>query len=117
MSDKPPITAPGYVAGAAKRCLLLASLVLIAACQTGPPVQEMSDARMAISVAKDAGAEQHAPDQLQAAEDYLEKAEEYLTEKSYSQARRVALDAKKSAMNALSMTEHAVPEAPNDSSD
>ena len=84
---------------------MLALFVLLAACQTGPPVQEMSDARMAIAVAKEAGAEQHAAEQLKTAEEYLEKAEQRLSEKAYSQARRDALHAKQSAMEALSLVE------------
>ena len=84
---------------------MLLSFVLLAACQTGPPVQEMSDARMAIAVAKEAGAEQHAAAQLKTAEEYLEKAEQRLTEKAYSQARRDALHAKQSAMEALASVE------------
>lgn len=60
---------------------------------------------MAIAVAKDAGAEKHAADQLVAAENYLDSAEKLLNEKSYSQARRDALRAKRSAMDALLMSE------------
>ena len=94
---------------AAWRCLLLVSLGLLAACQSAP-VQEMSDARMAIAVAKDAGADKHAADQLQTAEDYLDQAEQHLTEKEYSQARRDALHAKRSAMDALLMSEEPEPD-------
>ena len=60
---------------------------------------------MAISVARDAGAEQHAADQLHTAESYLDSAEKLLNERSYSQARRDALRAKRSAMDALLMSE------------
>jgi len=105
VTDKPPIFAPGFKASAARRCLLLLAFCLVAACQTGPPVQEMNDARMAISAARDAGAEKHAAEQLHQAEEYLDRAEQLLTEKEYSQARRDAQNAKKSALGALSMAE------------
>ena len=91
--------------GAGSRCLLLLLLGLVAACQTAPPVQEMSDARMAIAVAKEAGAEQQAADELKAAEDFLDRAEKSLAEKSYTQARRNALSAKRSALDALTIAE------------
>ena len=42
------------------KTLFLAAIVFSTACETAPPVQEMSDARQAISVAKEAGAEKHA---------------------------------------------------------
>ena len=95
----------GSTVNAARQCLLLALLGLLVACQSGPPVQEMSDARMAIAVAREAGAEESAPGQLHTAEEYLSRAEQLLTEKAYSQARRDALHAKQSAMDALSMVD------------
>lgn len=98
-----------FTANAAWRCLLLVSLGLLVACQSAP-VQEMSDARMAIAVAKDAGADKYAVDQMQTAEDYLNQAEQHLAEKEYSQARRDALHAKRSAMDALLMIEEPEPD-------
>jgi len=96
----------GLSACAVRRCLLLLLMLgVVAACQTAPPVQEMSDARMAIAVAKEAGAEQQAADELKAAEDYLELAEKSLMEKAYSQARYHALDAKRNALDALTIAE------------
>jgi hypothetical protein len=105
VSDKPPIFAAGFPASTARRCLLLLAFFLLAACQTGPPVQEMNDARMAISAARDAGAEQLATAELHKAEEYLDRAEQLLTEKEYSLARRDAQSAKKSALSALSKAE------------
>ena len=105
MSDKPPRIFAGPTAGAVRRCLLLLVLGLVVACQTAPPVQEMSDARMAIAAAKDAGAEQQAADELKAAEDYLQRAENSLMEKAYLQARYHALDAKRNALDALTIAE------------
>jgi hypothetical protein len=105
VSEKPPRIFAGLTVGAVRRCLLLLLLGLVAACQTAPPVQEMSDARMAIAVAKEAGAELQATDELKAAEDYLDRAEKSLAEKAYSQARRDALNAKRSALDALTIAE------------
>jgi len=86
------------------RALLLAALLVVAACQTAP-VQEMSDARMAITVAREAGAEEHAATDLKAAVDYLQSAEGFLSERKYDLARRDAVSAKASALDALRRTE------------
>ena len=80
-------------------------LLFMAACQSGPPVQEMSDARQAIAAAKEAGADKLAANELQTAEEYLEKAEKRLNEKAYAQARRDAQSAKRSALDALSIAD------------
>jgi hypothetical protein len=82
------------------RVTTLAALVLVCGCQSAP-VQEMSDARQAISVAKEAGAEQLAPGDLKAAIDYLQNAEGFISEHRYDMARREAVNAKASALNAL----------------
>ncbi|MDH3547707.1 MAG: DUF4398 domain-containing protein [Gammaproteobacteria bacterium] len=76
----------------------------LAACQTAP-VQEMSDARQAISVAREAGAAEHAADVLQAAVDYLQSAERHLTDRQYENAREDALQAKLKALDALRLSE------------
>ena len=65
---------------------------------------------MAIAVARDAGADKYAADQLQTAEEYLDQAEQHLTEKEYSQARRDALHAKQNAMDALLIAEEPEPD-------
>ena len=83
-------------------CALVISLALvIGACGTAPPVQEMSDARQAIAVAKEAGAEQIAAEHLRAAEAFLDSAQRSLSERAYAQARRDALQAKTRALDAL----------------
>ena len=84
---------------------LLASFCCLAACETAPPVQEMSDARQAIAVAKEAGAAELAAFHLRAAENYLASAEEKLGERAYSQARRDAKQAKMKALDALKASE------------
>ena len=71
------------------RVTVLGLLLLAAGCQTAP-VQEMSDARQAITVAREAGAEEYAADDLK---------------REYDLARRDALQAKSSALDALRRTE------------
>lgn len=84
---------------------LLAAFCCLAACETAPPVQEMSDARQAIAVAKEAGAEHLAAFHLKAAENYLASAEQKLSERAYNQARRDAKQAKMKALDALKASE------------
>lgn len=93
----------------AARCpaLLLAFLVLLSACEVGPPVQEMSDARMAIAVARDAGAAILAPDELRAAESLLNSARLNLSRQAYAEARVDAVEAKNRALDALESAESA----------
>lgn len=91
-------------------CLLASMLILASGCEIAPPVQEMSDARQAIAVARDAGAETHAADQLREAVQYLETAEQKLNEESYAEARRAALAAKSKALTARRLSEINQPE-------
>ncbi len=79
---------------------MLVLLCLAAACETTPPVQEMSDARQAIAVAREAGAEDHARVELHEALRYLHSAERELSAEEYMQARRDALLAKAKAQEA-----------------
>ncbi|HEX9851591.1 MAG TPA: DUF4398 domain-containing protein [Woeseiaceae bacterium] len=80
-------------------------LMLSAGCESGPPVQEMSDARQAISIAREAGAATAAGEDLSQAEALLESAEKNLAGRAYSQARRDAMQAKEKALNALATVE------------
>ena len=88
---------------------VVALLLSISGCES-MPVQEMSDARQAIMAARDAGAEEHATSQLQAAEASLESAEKYLSSRNYSVARREAIEAKTQALEALHLSEAAAGE-------
>ncbi|MDH3758798.1 MAG: DUF4398 domain-containing protein [Gammaproteobacteria bacterium] len=81
------------------------ALLLFAACETAPPVQEMSDARQAITVAREAGAADLASTELAEAEKYLENAEERLDRQQYREARNAALEAKLRAQKALKLSE------------
>ena len=82
-------------------------LLSVAACTSGPPVQEMSDARQAIAVAREAGASEHAATDLRAAEDYLDSALRNLSRKEYKLARTEAVEAKNRALTALEIAESA----------
>ena len=84
---------------------LLAIFCSLAACETAPPVQEMSDARQAIAVAREAGAAELAAFHLNAAEKYLASAEEKLSERAFGQARHDAKQAKMKALDALKESE------------
>lgn len=86
-------------------CGLIAVSLMVAACEIAPPVQEMSDARQAIAVARDAGAEAHAAKQLLEAEQQLQLAELRLNEQNYADARRAALAAKTKALTARRLSE------------
>lgn len=94
------------MAGVVRRGFPLALLLALAACGSGPPVQEMSDARQAIAVAIEAGAEDHASAELHDAEALLESAQRNLSERAYAEARRDALKAKLKALDALAITEN-----------
>ena len=83
----------------------LAVTLLLAACETAPPVQEMSDARQAITVAREAGAADLAAAELAEAEKYLQNAEAKLDHEEYREARSAALEAKYRAQKALQLSE------------
>ena len=93
------------------RATALAALLVLAACQTAP-VQEMSDARQAISVAREAGAATHAADDLKAAIEHLESAQRFLNDRRYEFARRDAEQAKIRALDALQRSESAASDQP-----
>lgn len=97
-----PTTRP-LVAKAAVALLTL--IALGSGCASGPPVQEMSDARQAISIARDAGAATSAPEDLRQAEALLDSAQKNLADRAYSQARRDAMQAKEKALHALASVE------------
>jgi hypothetical protein len=87
-------------------CTAFLGMLLVAvACETAPPVQEMSDARQAIAVAREAGAADLAAVELKAAEEFLQSAERKLNERNYPQARRDALHAKTKALSAIQLSE------------
>ena len=79
----------------------MAVVCLTACISTPPPVQEMSDARQAVEAAREAGAEQYAPQDFQRSVNLLEKAQTTLERGSYKQAKNQALAARRHAMEAL----------------
>ena len=87
------------------RSIVLAALLVAAGCTTSPPVQEMSDARQAITAAREAGAAEYAADELDAAVEFLNSAENYLKNNSFHFARRDAIAAKSKALDALKRSE------------
>jgi len=95
------------LAGNFWRGAIFALLIVLVGCETGPPVQEMSDARQAIAVARQAGAELLAPDDLRAAQSLLDSAQRKLSDRAYSQARNDAVEAKNRAIVALENAESA----------
>lgn len=93
------------VLGISRQLMVVVAFCCLAACETTPPVQEMSDARQAIAVAREAGAANGAAFHLRAAERYLASAEQNLGERAYSLARRDAKQAKMKALDALNAIE------------
>lgn len=85
--------------------LLLAMAGAASACVTSPPVQEMSDARQAISAAELADAARLAPDNLDDARRFLVEAERQLLQEAYGLARMNAIRAKNRAVQALTLSE------------
>jgi len=79
----------------------LAACLVVAACATSPPVQEMSDARQAIAAAVEADATRFAPESLSEARRFLDEAERQLQQSAYNAARINAVRAKNRAVQAL----------------
>ncbi len=79
----------------------LLACVMLAGCVTSPPVQEMSDARQAITAAEQADAAALAPAVLGEAQRFLAEAEQQLREEAYGPARANAVRAKNRAVEAL----------------
>ena len=73
----------------------------VAGCVTAPPVQEMSDARQAISAAEQGDAARLAAATLSDARRFLAEAERQIQEEAYGPARMNAVRAKNRAVTAL----------------
>lgn len=77
------------------------ALMVLSACASKPPVQEMAEARAAISAARNmetVGGDE--PEALISAERALEKASEAIEKKQFERARQLALEAKQKAQQA-----------------
>ena len=83
------------------RQLALLGACVLAGCVSAPPVQEMSDARQAISAAEQGGAGGVAGDTLADARRFLAEAERQIQEEAYGPARMNAVRAKNRAVSAL----------------
>ena len=105
MRSKNPTRKAGRTNGRLGRGIIVALFALLYACGTAAPVQEMSDARQAIAAAKEAGAEDHAAEDLRAAEAFLDSAQRNLSQRAYGSARRDATLAKEKARKALEASE------------
>ena len=80
---------------------MLTAALAVAGCVTTPPVQEMSDARQAISAAEEADAGKLAPETLGDARRFLAEAEQQIQQEAYGPARMNAVRAKNRATQAL----------------
>lgn len=87
------------------RQLALLGACVLAGCVTAPPVQEMSDARQAITAAEDAGAGRVAAETLADARRFLAEAERQIQQQAYGPARMNAVRAKNRASLALRSTQ------------
>jgi outer membrane murein-binding lipoprotein Lpp len=86
---------------------VLFGVACLIGCASGPPVQEMSDARQAIAAARTAGATEATSPDLYAAQAAIARAETHLEAKEYVRARLAAVQAKRHAAAALNGAQHA----------
>ena len=80
--------------------LVLTAALALAACVSAP-VQQMSDARQAITAAEVAGADDFAPQLMQESRELLERAEREISEERFAAARYHAVEARQRALKAL----------------
>jgi hypothetical protein len=81
--------------------ILLGFALCLIGCTTGPPVQEMSDARQAIAAAAAAGLTKNSSPEFAAAQAAITRAESHLQAQEYTRARYAAKQAKSHAALAL----------------
>ena len=99
------LTALRAVASVSLDMLRLFAVVIgvlcLTGCPSGPPVQELSDARQAIAAATTAGLSPSSSPDLYAAEAAISRAESHLEAREYVRARLAAQAAKRHATEAL----------------
>lgn len=84
---------------------LSAGIFLIASgCAPKPPTQEIADAEAAITAARDAEAEDYAPEEFRSAEELLAQAKSEVDNETYREARAHAIQAKEKADMAREIT-------------
>ncbi|MFK8031164.1 MAG: DUF4398 domain-containing protein [Gammaproteobacteria bacterium] len=81
--------------------VLCTCLVVLTACVTNPPYQEMSDARQAIQAATEAGADEAEPYLMRLAGRHLRNAKVAMKERRFNAARNEAMLAHQKATEAL----------------
>jgi outer membrane murein-binding lipoprotein Lpp len=81
-------------------------VLCLTGCPSGPPVQELSDARQAIAAATTAGLSPSSSPDLYAAEAAISRAESHLEAREYVRARLAAQAAKRHATEALATATH-----------
>jgi outer membrane murein-binding lipoprotein Lpp len=86
---------------------VLVGVLCLTGCPTGPPVQELSDARQAIAAATTAGATPSTSPDLYAAQAAITRAQTHLEAREYVRARLAAEEAKRHATAALDSAQHA----------
>jgi outer membrane murein-binding lipoprotein Lpp len=86
--------------------VVLGCVACLAGCASGPPVQEMSDARQAIVAAQTAGATSATSPEYAAAQAAIARAEAHLQAQEYVRARYAAVQAKRHAAAALADAQH-----------
>ena len=83
-------------------------MILALGCSNAP-VQEMSDARLAIRSAEEAGADQFSPQQLNQARELLQQAQLKLEQRAFKDAKRFAVGARDRAIRAREKANAAPP--------
>jgi outer membrane murein-binding lipoprotein Lpp len=78
-------------------------VLCLTGCPSGPPVQELSDARQAIAAATTAGLTPSSSPDLYAAQAAIGRAESHLEAREYVRARLAAQEAKRHATQALAV--------------
>jgi outer membrane murein-binding lipoprotein Lpp len=94
-------------------CAVIVGVFCLTGCPSGPPVQELSDARQAIAAASTAGATPSSSPDLYAAQAAVARAQTHLEAKEYVRARLAAQQAKRHATAALNEAQRADGAAPN----
>jgi outer membrane murein-binding lipoprotein Lpp len=92
---------------------VIIGVICLSGCPSGPPVQELSDARQAIAAATTAGATPSTSPDLYAAQAAITRAETHLEAKEYVRARYAAQAAKRHAAAALNSAQRADAQPPS----
>jgi outer membrane murein-binding lipoprotein Lpp len=90
-----------------RQSALFLSVLCLTGCPSGPPVQELSDARQAIAAASTAGATPSSSPDFYAAQAAIARAQSHLEAREYVRARLAAQEAKRHATAALDSAQHA----------